>query len=151
MHPNSLLERMNPPKPDRAKATGYQAAVRGLIDRRWMKSTLHRDQVRFTDLTLAHDPVKEFVGKLLRRAAKMGIPLDCESASYDVAFIVHGRRRRELEPLEWEVIGHIGTEISRQYRLGVRWGGPLLPSVWMGIGFYPSRPPSLSTAKPLND
>lgn len=145
-----MRAKRNPPKPERAAATGYQSAVRALVDRSYLQSTTHKDRVRFTDLTFAHEPVRVFVGKLLRKASKMGIPLECESASYDVAFICHGRRRRELAPIEWEIIAHLGGEISKQYRLGVRWGGPLLPSVWMGIAFHPSHPPE-AKAKPSHD
>ena len=58
----------------------------------------------------------------------------CVSASYDVAFIVHARRRRELTFREWEVIAHLGEELSSQYHLRVHWGGPRMASCWMSEG-----------------
>lgn len=125
---------MRPPNSPLPTATGYQGAFRALVDWRWLKSTEHRDLVRFTDLTQTHEPVKELIKKLLSRARKSGIPLMCEESHGDVAFICHSRRRRSLTPLEWEIIGHMGTEISRSYRLGVRWGGPMLPRTWLGDG-----------------
>lgn len=106
--------------------------MRGLVDRAWLKSIPHRDKVAFADLSTASPELAEWVGKLIRRAARMGIPLAVESATYDVAFIVHSRRRRDLHPLEWNVIAHLGREISQQYGLGIAWGGPMMASCWLG-------------------
>lgn len=112
--------------------------MRSLVDRRWLRERQHKDKLAFTDYSFCDPQLADFVGKLLRRAAKMGIPLECVSASYEVAFVVHSRRGRELHPLEWEVIAHIGREISKQYRLGASWGGLMMPAVWMkGVGPTP--------------
>lgn len=88
--------------------------------------------MKFTDLSTASDELAVFVRKLIRRLAKMQIPLECISASYDVAFIQHSRRGAELGPKEWEIIVHLGDEICTQCGLEVRWGGPKMPRVWMG-------------------
>lgn len=123
---------MNPPEPARpTEIIDYRSAMLGMIDRPYLKSQRHRDAVRFCDYTFASESLRDFVGKLLRKAAKMGIPLYCESVSFDVAFVVHGRLKRELHPRQWEVIGHIGTEISQQYQLGVTWCGPMMGSCWL--------------------
>lgn len=121
----------SPSKPASVEVTDYQSAVRGLIDREWLRSWDHRDALAFTDYTFASEQLADFVGRLLRRAAKMGIPLYCESVSFDVAFIVHSRRKRDLHAKEWEIVAHLGGEIIQQYGLGVIWGGPMMPSCWM--------------------
>lgn len=133
-----MEQRRNPPMPTPVPVTSFQSAVRSLVDRRWLREGQHRDKVRFTDYSFADPQLADFCGKLLRKAAKMGIPLECLSASYDVAFIAHSRRGRELHKLEWEVIAHLGREINQQYRLGTSWGGPMMPSCWMkGAGPVP--------------
>lgn len=108
-----------------------------LRDKSWLQSQHHKDKVKFTDLETASDKLTVFVKALLRKAAKMQIPLECVSASYDIAIIQHSRRRALLDPKEWEVIAHLGEELSTQRSLRVRWGGALMPSVWMGDGKLP--------------
>lgn len=108
-----------------------------LRDVKWVRSRAHRDKVRFADLSAASEKLAAFVRKLLRKAAKMGIPLECQGASYDVAYIAHSRRRAALDAKEWEIIEHLGNELSTQYGLRVRWGGMLMPTVWMGDGKLP--------------
>lgn len=108
-----------------------------LRDKGFLQSQVHKDKVKFTDLTTAAPKLADFVRKLQRRLARMQIPLDIVSASYDVAIVQHSRRRAQLHPKEWEVIAHLGEEISRQYGLRIRWGGPQMPSVWMGDGKLP--------------
>lgn len=135
-----MRQRRNPPRPQRTEVTTYQSAVRGLTDWKYLRSRDWRDDKGMeTDLSFANPKLATWVGKLLRRAAKMGIPLACVSASYDVAFIVHARRRRELTFREWEVIAHLGEELSSQYHLRVHWGGPRMASCWMSEG-PPSTP-----------
>lgn len=125
---------MRPPRPDPVEVDGYQGAFRALVDRGWLRSTKHRDLVRFTDLTGVKEPVKELIKKLLSRAKRAGIPLYCVTASSDVAIICHSRRGSYLEALEWEILGHMGSEISQQYGLDVRWLGLQFPQCWMGDG-----------------
>lgn len=108
-----------------------------LRDKSWLQSQHHKDKLKFTDLSTASPKLAVFIKMLLRRMAKMGIPLECQSASYDVAFIFHSRRRADLSPREWEVIAHLGREISTQYGLRVDWGGARMPTVWMGEGKLP--------------
>ena len=103
-----------------------------LRDKSWLQSQQHKDKIKFTDLTIASDELATFIRKIIRKLAKMQIPLECVSASYDVAFIQHSRRGAELAPKEWEIIVHMGEEIARQCGLPVRWGGPAMPRVWMG-------------------
>ena len=133
---------MEAAKPERVEVTDYRSAVRSLTDWRYLRSEDWRSFKGLeTDLKccVIREGKKEgqlnnlavFVLKLLRRAAKVGIPLACVSASYDVAFIVHARRRRELCEREWEVLAHMGETLSSQYHLRVHWGGPRMASCWM--------------------
>lgn len=129
-----IRERMNPLPSQQPKSPvqTYREAVSRLRDKSWLQSQQHKDKIKFTDLTTASDELAVFVRKLIRKLAKMQIPLECVSASYDVAFIQHSRRGAELAPKEWEIIVHMGEEITRQCGLSVRWGGPAMPRVWMG-------------------
>lgn len=102
---------------------------------------MHHDKVAFCDLSTCEPKLADFVGRLLRKAKRMGIPLWCESASYQVAFLSHSRLGRDLHPMAWEVLGHLGREISVQYRLGISWGGPMMPATWMGTESSPSSMP----------
>lgn len=103
-----------------------------LRDKSWLQSQHHKDKIKFTDLSTASQELAAFVKKFIRRMAKMGVPIECHSASYEVAFLSHSRRRNDLSVKEWEILGHIGAEVSKQNGLGVRWGGPEMPSCWMG-------------------
>lgn len=122
----SQKSRQNPPRT-------FKEAVAGLVDRPFLKSGRLRNLTAFEPdrLSCVEDDLLNFVGRLRRKAAKMGIPLYAESGSYEVVFISHARRRRDLFPIEWEVIAHLGGEIARQYGLPVAWGGPEMPSCWM--------------------
>lgn len=124
---------MNPPPKiiPREPAATYREAVVRLRDKPWLQSRQHKDKVKFTDYSTASPELADFCGKLIRRLAKMHCPLECVSASYDVAFIQHSRRGADLSPKEWELIAHYGAEICRQYGLKVRWGGLGVPTVWM--------------------
>lgn len=109
-----------------------------LRDKSWLQSQQHKDKVKFTDLSLAGLELATFIKKLQRRLARMQVPLECVSATYDVAIIQHSRRHDSLDPKEWEVIAHLGQEICVQYGMkGVRWGGPSMPRIWMGNGRLP--------------
>lgn len=129
-----MRERMTPLKPSLPKEppATYREAVTRLRDKSWLQSQQHKDKVKFTDLSTASEDLAVFVRKLIRRLAKMQVPLECVSASYDVAFIQHSRRGADLAPKEWEIIVHLGEEICTQCGLKVRWGGPSMPRVWMG-------------------
>lgn len=129
-----MRERMNPLPPtisEKPPATYREAVVR-LRDKSWLQSQRHKDKLKFTDYSVASEQLATFCQKLIRRLAKMQVPLECVSASYDVAFIQHSRRGIDLSPKEWEVIVHLGEEICTQCGLKVRWGGPSMPRVWMG-------------------
>lgn len=105
----------------------------GLIDRPFVRSIAFKDLTRFEPdrLSAVDDDLLSFAGRLRRRAVKAGIPLFAESGSGQVLFISHARRRRDLFPMEWEVIAHLGLEIIKQYGLPISYGGPSMPSVWM--------------------
>lgn len=92
------------------------------------------------DWSFASADIMSFCTKLVRRAKKGGIPLRVDSASFEVCFVVHGRKGRYLSRHEWALIAHIGREISQQYGLPIRWGGFLMPSCWMANGQGPSVP-----------
>lgn len=107
--------------------------MRGLIDRKWLQSRSHKDLRSKADFAYANPQLAEFLGRLIRKAARMGIPLRIEgqATSHDVGYVIHSRRGRELTAKEWEVLAHLGREIGRQYRLPVTWGGLRMPAVWM--------------------
>ena len=128
------VSRRKPVPPRKPVGGTYRAAVGDLRDLPWLRSLEHKDRVRFTDMSEASEVEKVFVRKLLRRAAKIGIPLECQSARHGEVSICHSRRGEALDAMEWEIIGHLGMELSRQYSLGVRWLGPESPELWVSAG-----------------
>lgn len=128
------MERNQEAKPRQPPDDGsYQAAVRGLIDRKWLKSQAYKDWWSATDLSHAHPDLADFLGRLRRRTARMGIPVRVEGREtlYDVAYVVHSNLGRQLTAKQWEVLAHLGREISRQYSLNVGWGGHMMPATWL--------------------
>lgn len=127
------MERRTKTPPKKPDSGSYQAAVRGLIDRKYLKSRDQRSHWQNLDLGYAHPELADFLGRLRRRCARMGIPIRVEggATSFDVAYVVHGCLGRQLTPKQWEVLAHLGREISRQYRLHVEWGGQAMPSTWL--------------------
>lgn len=117
--------------------------MQSLRDPEWLRSFDHKQLVAEQPIEGASAAAVDFIGRLCRRGAKLGIPLVCDSATGDVVFIVHGRRGRDLHALEWEVIAHLGGELVEQYRLGFRWGGLMMPSCWMGEAAQGPSAPSL--------
>lgn len=105
-----------------------------------MKSQAWRDVRSLkSDVSSATPWLQAFLKKLQRRLARMDVPLRVEAAGQYVGLVSHARRGRDLHPMEWEVIAHLGKEISKQYQLGVSWSGSSCPSCFVAVSDPPSR------------
>lgn len=122
-------------------------------DRGFLDRFKYRDQQQRANREGADIRICEFADKLVRRAAKMGIPLfpvvimrtyDDQAAAYvtgvskdspddgiwphmgfavDIIHSVHGYMDKPKIAHAWDVIGHLGKEVAVSMDLKVTWGG----------------------------
>lgn len=127
----------------------FADAVKSLRDPAYAASqNWQRQQWRAVRLG-AHRDIKEFERRFIKRCYKLGIPLFAHNMvrtredqdklfadgvskakggqsahNYGMAVdIVHGVRAWNLQPKEWQVLGHIGTELAKSMGVEVVWGG----------------------------
>lgn len=129
----------------------FTAALAGLVDRGFLGSRRWQEQQWRADRLGANPLLLEFEKRMVGRAAKLGIPLFASEVirsrvrqdhlyalgnskakagqsphQYGLAVdIVHSVRGWALSRMEWELLGHIGSEAAKG--LGVvskiEWGG----------------------------
>lgn len=112
-----------------------------------------------------HDHIAEFERRFLAKAKKAGIPLYtgllfvdpgeqvqryvCGLSAdppgsclheYGAAIDIYPAHLGPDCPEEcWQILGHMGGEICRQYGLKVQWGGASNPQHWAATGWSPRR------------
>lgn len=126
-------------------------ALRGMVDRPFLKSQKYQDQQWRAVREGAHPDILEFEKRMVRRMAKLGVPMfgHCVVRSLEqqaiefaqgdskVKFgahnvgcaidLVHGTKAWKLTDQQWDLVGHCGKEIITQGGLALvnfRWGGP---------------------------
>lgn len=127
--------------------TNYRDALRGIVDREFLKTRKYRDQ-QWRAIRPAADPqILLFERLLVRRMLKIGVPMyatevmrDKErqaelvkqkrSQLYDgphmhgmAVDVVHSLKLWDMTKMQWDLIGHVGKEIIAQEGLSIRWGG----------------------------
>lgn len=129
--------------------TDFATAMRAMIDQKFVASQRYKDQQMRANTEGAHPDILEFGKRLVTRMRKQGVPLfilNCvrgeaaqneyfktgmsrakygQSAhNYGMAVdIIHGRKGYELDRKSWDLLGHIGKEISVQAGIPITWGG----------------------------
>ena len=160
LHPVNLLrklelEQMAPePKPLGVPAT-YDAALRGIMDRDFLKSERYQAQQWRANREGAHPKIIEFETALVKRMRDLGVPMFAHCvvrtpAEQDAAFVlghtqrkgsdpfahrfaavdvIHSTRAWDIPEKAWDLVGHVGMEISKRLSIPVVWGGD-----WDGDG-----------------
>lgn len=133
---------MTPDLPDT-----YREALRGLVDRDFLKSRKYREQ-QWRAIRAGVDPqMLLFERLLIRRMGKLGVPMFTSEAMRSAerqaklkaegrsmlangphmhgmaVDIVHSIKAWDLHKRQWDLIGHVGLEIVAQEGLSIRWGG----------------------------
>lgn len=133
---------MQPTVPDT-----YRDALRGIADREFLKTAKYRDQQWRADRKRLDPQLLLFERLLVRRMAKIGVPMFTSEAmrsparqaqlkadgrsqltngphmsgyAVDVVHSVHGW---EIPRKAWDLVGHVGKEIMLQEGLDLTWGG----------------------------
>lgn len=127
----------------------YTSAMRAMTDRSFLLSERHKGQHNRADRVGGHPTIIEFERKLIKRFAKLGIPMFCHclyrgqdeqnslfvrglsKARYGqsahnfglAADIVHGTKAWDLTRQQWDLVGHIGHEVAASLGIQVEWGG----------------------------
>lgn len=129
--------------------TGFVSALKSMRDRRFLRTPKYEEQQWRAVRKGAHGSLLLFEYKFVRRCWKLGIPIFAhtvvrsneqqaieyadgdsrakpgESAhNYGMAVdIVHGLKAWALTDYEWQMLGHIGSEVAAQNCLPVQWLG----------------------------
>jgi hypothetical protein len=136
---------------DPAKA--FPMALEAMRNPGLLKTPKYQEQQMRANRLGAHPSINEFSGKLIRRAAALGIPLfpHCMVRRYDeqasayargvskdspadgfwphrayAVDIIHGTLGyldNPVVPHAWDVIGHLGKEVALSMGILVQWGG----------------------------
>lgn len=142
----------------------FASALRGMADRPFLASRNWQKQQERAERDGAHPDLLEFERLLIRRMAKIGVPmfaaevLRSQERQNDLyalgvtkakagqgphpygcaADVVHSVRGWDLSRKQWSLIGHVGQELARQNGLKIEWGGNWKfydPSHWQVIGW----------------
>lgn len=146
------------PLPD--LSVSFREAIAKMVDRSFIGSVRYEAQQSRADRNGCHPDILEFEKRLVTRMRKQGVPLFCVCAwrgaaaqeaamqggfsnakwgssphNYGMAVdIIHGVQGYGLERKSWEILGHIGKEISVQSGIAITWGGdwksPYDPAHW---------------------
>lgn len=121
----------------------------GMVDRKFIASQRYKDQQMRAVRENAHPDILEFEKRLITKMRKQFVPLFCHCLwrdaltqnalrqsgkskawawesphNYGLAVdIVHSTKAWDLTTKQWELLGHIGKEISVQAGINVTWGG----------------------------
>lgn len=135
--------------PDRPIPKSYDEALRGMANRPFLASQRYQEQQWRANREGAHPDILEFEKLLVRRMAKLGVPMFASEVirtperqddlyalgttkaragqsphqygcAVDVVHSVHGWN---LDQKAWALIGHVGKELAAQRGLKVTWGG----------------------------
>lgn len=128
----------------------FQEALRGLLDRDYCASIQWEKQQQRANREGAHEKIVEFERTLVRRAAKLGLPLYAHCVvrtsdeqlrlfvegkskdSPDDGFwphrrhavdIVHGQKHWNMTRKQWAMVGVLGKEVADSLGIKVEWGG----------------------------
>lgn len=134
---------------DEANRQDYGAALRAMVARDFIGTARQKAQAWRAYRVGCHPDLVEFEKRLIRRFEKLGVPLFAVEMmrnperqtelfvkglsrakagqsphQYGLAVdIVHGLRAWNIDKKSWDIIGHIGKEISLQSGIPVTWGG----------------------------
>lgn len=143
--PHEKLETLDEP----LHVAGYKAAMAELRDQRFCRTVRYQQQQMRAQREYAHPDLLEFNDRFVRKARKLNIPVysHCiwRSADEQTRLYVQGRSKARagqsphnhglatdlvhgvlgwnLSREAWNVLGHIGKEISVQASIPVTWGG----------------------------
>lgn len=152
-----------PPDAFEGVGPGYDDALRAMMDRAFLKSQIYQEQQWRANRDGLHPWLLEFGPLLVRRMAKLGVPMFCHCAvrsaedqakafaeghsklrdgphMYGLAIdVVHGTRAWGLTRRQWDLVGHVGEELAKQRGLELEWGGrwrnPWDPAHWQVRGW----------------
>ena len=137
------------PQPESQPLNNIGAAMRSMMNRKFIQSQKYKDQQMRAVRDGAHPDILEFEKRLITRMRKQDVPLFClylwrgedeqnalyvrghSKARYGqsphnfglAADIIHGTKAYDLDRKAWSLLGHIGKEISVQAGIPVTWGG----------------------------
>lgn len=133
----------------------YDAALRGVMDRDFLKTEKYQGQQWRASREGAHPKIVEFEAALIARMKELGVPMfaHCVVRSpeeQDAVFVLGNSQRKGSDPYAhrfaavdiihstkgwnltekaWDLIGHIGFEVAKRRSIPVVWGGD-----WDGDG-----------------
>ena len=137
------------PQPENQPLNNIGAAMRSMMNRKFIQSQKYKDQQMRAVRDGAHPDILEFEKRLITRMRKQDVPLFClylwrgedeqnalyvrghSKARYGqsphnfgmAVDIIHGTKAYDLDRKAWSLLGHIGKEISVQAGIPVVWGG----------------------------
>lgn len=145
------------PPPEYQDGGEFGAELRDMRDRAFVASERYQEQQwraqrewsERGETRAAHPELLEFERKLIKRMAKLGVPMFAfcvyrngrqqellkeqglskagagfSPHQYGLAVdIVHGTKAWNLSRKQWALVGHIGKEVAAQLGIKVRWGG----------------------------
>ncbi len=149
--------------PDIKVGPGYDDALRAMVDRDWLQSQSYQSQQWRAKRDGMHPWMLKFEPKLVKRMAKLGVPMFCATGIRSAAEqakvasegfsklkdgphmygcavdIVHGTKAWGLTRRQWDLVGHVGKGLATQLGLDLEWGGdwrdPWDPAHWQVRGW----------------
>lgn len=129
--------------------TTYQTALRQLMDKPYLATPRYREQQGRANREGANPLLLEFERAFVNDLRRRGIPVFAHSvvrtaAEQDVlkakgvtnagahrsphnygcaVDIIHSLHGWDLSERSWEILGHIGNEVSNRLGISIRWGG----------------------------
>ncbi len=133
----------------------YDAALRGIMDRPFLATNKYQEQQWRANREGAHPKILEFEYAVIKRMRELGVPMFAHcvvrtKAEQDAAYalghsrikgsqpyphrfaavdIIHSRLGWNMSEKAWDLLGHVGMEVSKRLSIPVTWGGD-----WDGDG-----------------
>lgn len=140
-------------------------ALRGLVDRQFLKSQRYQQQQMRAVTAGAHPKILLFNAKMIRKCAGLGVPMFAHTIVRTAAHqlieftegnskdspadgvwphrkhasdIIHGTKAWALTEKQWLLIGHVGKEVAKDNGIRIKWGGDFKPLSKAGLGWDPA-------------
>lgn len=137
------------PGDDAPLSASFTDALRGMVDKPFLASRKWQEQQWRADRTGAHLTILEFERLLIKRMARLGVPMFASEVLRSqerqqqlfedghsqakagkgphpygcAADVVHSVKGWNLTKTQWALVGHVGKEVAQQRGLKVSWGG----------------------------
>lgn len=150
-----MLETAEPLVTNNGIPETYDAALRGIMDREFLKTEKYQAQQWRADREGAHPQILRFEEAFIRRMKELGVPMfaHCvirkpidQDAAYALGHsrikgsepyphrfaavdVIHSIKGWNMPEKAWDLVGHVGMETAKRLSIPIVWGGD-----WDGDG-----------------